>query len=61
MQNIRFFCWFKKGNVSDILKIEFYVHCVASIEKEMSFDVKDIYVGINSVDFNFQLFVFPEI
>ncbi len=47
----------KKGNVADIEKLSSSIkHCVASIEKEMKIDVKDIYVGINSVDFNFFTF-----
>ena len=47
----------KKGNVIDIEKLSSSIkHCVASIEKEMNFNIKDIYVGINSVDFKFLTF-----
>ena len=47
----------KKGNVTDIEKLSSVIkHCVASIEKEMSIEIKDIYVGINSINFNFLTF-----
>tara|TARA_B100000963_G_C22640211_1_gene679967 strand:- start:9575 stop:10777 length:1203 start_codon:yes stop_codon:yes gene_type:complete len=47
----------KKGNVTDIEKLSSTIkHCVASIEKEMNINIRDIYVGINSIDFNFLTF-----
>ena len=47
----------KKGNVTDIEKLSSVIkHCVASIEKEININIKDIYVGINSIDFNFLTF-----
>ena len=47
----------KKGNVTDIKKLSSVIkHCVAAIEKEMKIEIRSIYVGINSIDFNFLTF-----
>jgi len=47
----------KKGNVTDIEKLSSVIkQCVASIEKEMNINLKDIYVGINSINFRFVTF-----
>jgi len=47
----------KRGNVVDIEKLSSKIkHCIASIEKELNINIKDIYVGINSINFNFLTF-----
>ena len=47
----------KRGNVIDIEKLSSKIkHCIASIEKELNINIKDIYVGINSINFNFLTF-----
>lgn len=44
----------KKGNVTDIEKLSAIIrHSLAVIEKEINFEVTEVYVGINSINFNF--------
>ena len=47
----------KKGNVVDIDKLTSQIKfCLNSIKKEIDLDIKEIYVGINSINFNFCTF-----
>ncbi|WP_440680312.1 cell division FtsA domain-containing protein [Candidatus Pelagibacter sp. HIMB1517] len=47
----------KKGNVVDIEKLSEQIKfCLSSIEKEINQKISEIYVGINSIDFNFLTF-----
>jgi len=47
----------KKGNVVDIEKLSGQIKfCLSSIEKEINQKISEIYVGINSIDFNFLTF-----
>jgi len=47
----------KKGNVVDIEKLSKQIKfCLSSIEKEINQKISEIYVGINSIDFNFLTF-----
>ena len=47
----------KKGNVIDVEKLSSTIKfCIQSIKKEIKLDIKDIYVGINSINFNFLSF-----
>lgn len=47
----------KKGNVVDIDKLSSQIKfCLSSIEKEINEKINEIYVGINSINFNFLTF-----
>jgi len=47
----------KKGNVVDIDKLSLAIKsCIKSIEKELKIEMKEVYVGINSINFNFSTF-----
>ena len=47
----------KRGNVVDIEKLSAQIKfCISSIEKEINQKISEIYVGINSIDFNFLTF-----
>ena len=47
----------KKGNVVDIDKLSLAIKsCIKSIEKELKIEIKEVYVGINSINFNFSTF-----
>ena len=47
----------KKGNVVDIEKLSAQIKfCLSSVEKEINEKISEIYVGINSIDFNFLTF-----
>ena len=42
-----------KGNVTDIDKLSLIIQqCISSIEKELNIEIKEIYVGINSINFH---------
>lgn len=44
----------KKGNVIDIEKLSSLIRFViSSVEKEINYDIKEVYVGINSQNFSF--------
>ena len=47
----------KKGDVSDIEKLSFTIKsCIQSLKKETNIEIKEVYVGINSINFNFTTF-----
>lgn len=47
----------KRGNVVDIEKLSGQIkYCLSSIEKEINHKISEIYIGINSIDFNFLTF-----
>ena len=47
----------KKGNVVDIDKLSSQIKfCISSIEKEINQKINEVYVGINSANFNFLTF-----
>ena len=47
----------KRGNVIDVNKLSFAIRqCVASSERELKFNLKEIYVGLNSQNFQFKTF-----
>ncbi|RZO93171.1 MAG: cell division protein FtsA [alpha proteobacterium HIMB114] len=47
----------KKGNIVDIEKFSSKIKsCIETVEKELKFKIKNIFVGINSLNFNFLTF-----
>lgn len=47
----------KKGNVVNIDKLSLAIKsCIQSIQKELKVEIKQVYVGINSINFNFTTF-----
>ena len=47
----------KKGDIVDIDKLKINIKSIIdTVEKELDFKIKNIYVGINSINFNFLTF-----
>jgi len=47
----------KKGDVVDVEKLSFTIKsCIQSLQKETKIEIKEVYVGINSINFNFLTF-----
>lgn len=47
----------KKGDVTDVEKLSFSIKsCLQSVQRETKIEIKEVYVGINSVNFNFSSF-----
>ena len=47
----------KKGNIVDIEKFSSKIKsCIETVEKELKFKINNIFVGINSLNFNFLTF-----
>ncbi len=47
----------KRGNVIDINKLSYSIRqCLASAEREVDINLKDIFVGLSSINFGFQTF-----
>ncbi len=47
----------KKGNIVDLEKLSLVIkQCIATAEKEANLEFKEIYVGLGSVNFNFNCF-----
>jgi cell division protein FtsA len=47
----------KKGNIIDLEKLSLVIkQCIAGAEKQVNLELKEIYVGIGSINFNFNCF-----
>jgi cell division protein FtsA len=56
-KNLIFSSGVKKGNIVDLEKLSLVIkQCIATAEKDVNSEFKEIYVGLGSVNFNFNCF-----